>query len=118
MPHLVLTISPQLAAHKIALLEAGHAAMLASGLFGSGDIKSRVLAIETCLVGEHSADAFVHASVSLLRKPERTTAIQKNLSHAVMLALQTALPKQNIPVQFSCEINEINPEVYGKKRVV
>ena len=90
MPHLILSVSQQLASHKTALLNAAHQAMLDSVLTVNQDIKSRVSVLDDFIVGDHCDEAFVHAEVRLLRKPERTNEAQKILADAIVAALQSA----------------------------
>ena len=117
MPHLILSVSQQLASHKTTLLNAAHQAMLDSVLTVNQDIKSRVSVLDDFIVGEHSDEAFVHAEVRLLRKPERTDEAQKILADAVVTALKASLPTQNVPVQLSCDMVIMNATTYGKVRV-
>ena len=117
MPHLILSVSQQLAAHKHTLLNAAHQAMLDSELTTNQDIKSRVHVLDDFIVGEHSNEAFVHTEVRLLRKPERTDEAQKVLADAVIAAIKASLPAQNVAVQLSCDMVIMNAATYGKVRV-
>lgn len=116
MPHLILSVNEPLLPHRLALLEAAHQAMLNHPVTTNADIKSRLLVCADCIVGEHSSDGFVHAEVRLLRKPERTLAVQKELSEQIVQALQAALPSQTVAVQISCDMVEMVAETYGKVR--
>ena len=117
MPHLMMSVSPDLAEHKHVLLQAAHQAMLDSVLTVNQDIKSRVMVCEEVMVGEHNTEAFVHVEVRLLRKAERTNAAQKTLADAITAALNRVLPKQSMTVQLSCDMVLMNDETYSKIRV-
>lgn len=119
MPHLILSVSAELAEHSATLLHAAHQAMLASELTFNPDVKSRVQVWQETRVGDNNADAFIHAEVRLLQKPERTNEAQKRLADAIVAALQAAWmnkhPQQS--VQISCETMLMNSATYSKQRV-
>ena len=117
MPHLILSVSQQLASHKTTLLNAAHQAMLDSVLTVNQDVKSRVSVLDDFIVGDHCEEAFVHAEVRLLRKPERTNEAQKVLADAILAALYASLPKLAVPAQLSCEMVVMNTDTYGKQRI-
>ena len=117
MPHLILSVSQDLAEHKHGLLQAAHQAMLDSVLTVNQDIKSRAMLCVAVIVGEHNHEAFVHVEVRLLRKAERTNEAQKILADAITAALNSVLPKQNMPVQLSCDMVLMNAETYSKIRL-
>lgn len=117
MPHLILSVSATLAAHKKSLLKAAHEAMLSTNIAPALDVKSRVVVWDDFIVGQGCDDAFVHTEIRILQKPERTNEVQKVLSDAVMQALQQVILTSNTDVQVSCEIVLMNAAVYGKARV-
>lgn len=117
MPHLVLSVSAKLADYKTSLLRAAHEAMLSTDIAPAFDVKSRVGVWDDFIVGQGSSDEFVHAQIRILQKPERTNAVQKALSDALMQALQQNMPMLNVDVQISCEIVLMNAVVYGKAKV-
>lgn len=117
MPHLVLSITNQLTPYSEKLLQVTHQAMLDSQIAISSDIKSRIIILEQYLIGDNSDEAFAHAEVRILRKPERTQEVQKALSDVILEALIQTLQPQKIAVQVSCDIIEMNTPVYGKSKI-
>lgn len=119
MPHLILSVSAELAEHSTVLLQAGHQAMLDSELTLNPDVKSRVQVWKETRVGDNNEDAFIHAEVRLLQKPERTNEAQKRLADAIVAALQEAWTNhpQQQSVQISCETVLMNSATYSKQRV-
>jgi 5-carboxymethyl-2-hydroxymuconate isomerase len=116
MPHLTVEITsnlePLLAPD--ALLKQAHEALLASGSFEGGDVKSRLVWRELFEIGRRgTGEGFVHASLELLAgRPE---TVRRALSQAVVAALVGGLPRGvGFPVQVSCDVRDMNRDCYAK----
>lgn len=114
MPHLIVEYSENLAEgfKQSKILEKAHSALMASGVFNPGDLKSRSIMLSDYLVGEEPAKekGFVHAVIYLLEG--RTVEQKSALTNAVMKVLEESFSGQS--VQLSVDIRDMLRETYRK----
>lgn len=114
MPHLTVEYTKDIQGiGSTSALQALNHVLVASGQFEEADIKSRVIRLETFLVGT-SPDlrGFVHAKLAILsgRSPE----IKEALSQALLRALRTICTSAGVHVQLCVEIVDIDRGSYSK----
>lgn len=116
MPHLALEYSANLAdALDIPTVLAGiNAELAASGHFAEPDIKSRAIRHDVYAIGLHNdGRGFVHVRLAILSG--RTPDVKKELSAAILAALQAGIPSvDGVAIQLSVEIVDLDRECYGK----
>lgn len=116
MPHLTLEYSANLsdALDPPALLAGINAELAASGHFAEPDIKSRAIRLDDYLIGLHNnGRGFVHVRLAILSG--RTPEVKKELSAAVLAALQAGVPAVNgVAIQLSAEIADLDRPSYAK----
>lgn len=116
MPHLTLEYSAGIAGFDaVRALAALNDAMLASGLFGEADIKSRALEVAVFRIGAGTGSRrFAHVQTRLLAG--RTAEQKKALAAALLAALKAACP---VPlageVQLSVETVDMDRASYAKE---
>jgi len=110
MPHAVIEYSRDLEASfdKLALMQAAHDAMLASGQFGEADVKIRLYPCHDALVGGVTAK-FVHITVYMLSG--RSPAIKKSITTNLLRVLEgLSLSAASLSV----DARDLEREVYSK----
>lgn len=116
MPHLTLEYSANLsdALDPPALLAGINAELAASGHFAEPDIKSRATRLDDYLIGLHNnGRGFVHVRLAILSG--RTPEVKKELSAAVLAALQAGVPAvDGMAIQLSAEIVDLDRPSYAK----
>ncbi len=115
MPHLTLECSAGIAGFDAGrALAALNAALLASGLFGEADIKSRAVEFPVFRVGSGAGERhFLHVRARLLsgRTPEQ----KKALAAALLAALRSVCPLPAVgEIQLSVETVDMDRGTYAK----
>lgn len=120
MPHLIIQATPNVSiSHEESLLKSLNKALWDSGHFGSrADIKTRIVPIETFLVGvedDEQTNGFIYAHLKIMTG--RDITIRNQLADLLMATIEAALgAKQSgrTALQICVEVEEISP-VYHKK---
>ena len=114
MPHCVIECSSDLSdlLSFDALVKGIHDTTEASGLFGIGDVKSRLVLSKNYLVGGEK-EHYVHIITHILTG--RTIFQRKHLADALALTLCELLPTVEM---LSVEVREINKEMYSNRKSV
>lgn len=114
MPHLTIEYSSNLStAITPALLRVVNHALLGTGQFEEADIKSRALAFDRFAVG--TADnprGFVAARLAILSG--RSAEAKRDLSAALLAALESTITVGGMELQISVEIVDIDRDSYAK----
>ncbi|MCE9789951.1 5-carboxymethyl-2-hydroxymuconate Delta-isomerase [Shewanella chilikensis] len=112
MPHCIIEYSAPLAQQlSIAkLVQAVHQGAIDSGLFTPSAIKSRAHACEHFLVGEDSAQSFIHVRLAIM--PGRTDEQKQALTRSVFAALEPIAAKAD---SVSLEVTELHQPSYLKR---
>jgi 5-carboxymethyl-2-hydroxymuconate isomerase len=117
MPHVIVEYSDQLVADftPAAALARVNAALIASGEFEAGQIKSRALRLDVFQVGDGTVaeKAFIHAQLRLLsgRSAER----KRELGAAVAQALRDSCgAAAGLHVQITVECIDMDRDIYNK----
>ena len=112
MPHLHLAYSANLPIRPAAVLAQLNRALLDSGLFEEGDIKSRAQAHTDYLTGcADTHSAYAHVTVWLLSG--RSEAARAALAQSVLAALDEAIAGVDRPLQLTVDIQEMARSLYA-----
>ncbi len=113
MPHVVIEYSDNIssAMQTEDICQVAHNTMIQSGLFLTGDIKTRAYSAQDFLVGEKGKDgSFVHITVYIM---EGRSILQKQiLSEALCNAVHGRLQTVD---QVSVDVRELVKDIYRKR---
>lgn len=120
MPHLTIQATPNVSiSHEESLLKSLNKVLWDSGHFGNpADIKSRIIPLETFLVGvedDEQTNGFIYASLKIMTG--RDLVIRNQLAELLVSTIEKELgPKQlgRAALQVCVEVEEISA-VYHKK---
>ncbi len=120
MPHLTIQATPNVSIpHEESLLKSLNKALWDSGQFGQPtDIKSRILPIETFLVGvedDEQANGFIYANLKLMSGRDIET--QNQLAELLVATIEEKIADEQsgrAALQICVEVEEISA-VYHKK---
>ena len=122
MPHLTIQATPNVSiSHEESLLKSLNKVLWDSGHFGNpADIKSRIIPLETFLVGvgvedDEQTNGFIYASLKIMTG--RDLVIRNQLAELLVSTIEKELgPKQSgrAALQVCVEVEEISA-VYHKK---
>lgn len=115
MPHLTIEHSSNLAtAITPALLRAVNHTLLGTGQFEEADIKSRASAFDCFAVGtSDSPRGFVAARLAILSG--RSADIKRDVAKVLLKALESLIAADELELQISVEIVDIDRDTYAKK---
>lgn len=114
MPHLLIEFSSNVEDHHDigALVEATHAAAVATGVAPLTGMRTRAVRRDVYRVADGAADnAFI--ALQLRIGPGRSLEVKRGLIEAVLDAAQRSVPEQEGPlaIAWSIELSEIDAEV-------
>ena len=111
MPHCYIEYTADTGISTSELLSTAHTAMIASGLFGTNDIKTRANVVTDYIMGEleQNKGGFIHITIRLLSG--RTIEQKQALTHDMAQALRARLPA--LP-SITVDIIDIVRETYAK----
>lgn len=120
MPHLTIQVTPNvIITHEASFLRALNQALWDSGHFGKPtDIKTRIIPIETFLVGiadDEQVNGFIYAHLKIMSG--RDEVIRHQLAELLTAAIEKALDGEQsgrVGVQICVEVEEISA-IYHKK---
>ena len=120
MPHLTIQVTPNvIITHEESFLRALNQALWESGHFGKPtDIKTRMIPIETFLVGvadDEQVNGFIYAHLKIMSG--RDEVIRHQLAELLTAAIEKALDGEQsgrVGVQICVEVEEISA-IYHKK---
>ena len=120
MPHLTIQVTPNvIITHKESFLKALNQALWDSGHFAKpADIKARIIAIETFLVGiadDDQRSGFIYVQLKLMSG--RDEVVRHQLAELLTAAIEEALDGEQsgrVDIQICVEVEEISA-IYHKK---
>ena len=120
MPHLTIQVTPNvIITHEESFLRALNQALWESGHFGKPtDIKTRMIPIETFLVGvadDEQVNGFIYAHLKIMSG--RDEVVRHQLAELLTAAIEEALDGEQsgrVDIQICVEVEEISA-IYHKK---